>query len=158
MLTLDQLIDAAKERKGIASDRRFSVALGLNGTAVNQYRTMRALPSDQVIIDLCEMADLDARAYLIELAKWRAAHKGEAGTWAYWNDISEKLSRVAMVLFFALAGVGVSGNGQTVNASTSKAECSYIMRHYRRRRRPLKYCFPNITCQYRYRFANIFGC
>lgn len=132
MKTLSELIDDAKAQQGFKSDRKLGEHLGFKGSAVSSWRLNKALPADESMIDLCLAGGNDPTPYLVELAKWRAAWNGEAGTWAHWNKISETLSRAVVVLVMAVAGVGYVPV-QKVNASTSFIADTYIMRQKRRR-------------------------
>jgi transcriptional regulator with XRE-family HTH domain len=59
MRTVDTYIAAALELQGIPSDRQLAVRLGLSQQTVNHWRTKRTWPSDETMVKLAELAQMD---------------------------------------------------------------------------------------------------
>lgn len=66
-LDLGELMNAARRRRGIRSDRQLSLALGLCQVAVYHWRYGTSLPDDANLVKLCEMAGYSPFAGLLSL-------------------------------------------------------------------------------------------
>ncbi len=75
-MNIDQYIETAKAKNALKSDRKLSEKLGLKGSAVNSWKTRRAWPADDTMIELAKLADVDPADALLDLNIWRS--KGEA--------------------------------------------------------------------------------
>ncbi|KLN61321.1 hypothetical protein WH96_06625 [Kiloniella spongiae] len=75
MKTVDFYIDEAKKNRGIKSDAGLSRELGFKGNPTGHWRTKRAWPADETIVELAEMANEDPTEALMNLNIWRASGK-----------------------------------------------------------------------------------
>lgn len=94
--TVDWYIDRALIRSGAPSDRTLGVELGLSPNSLTNYRTRRAWPSDQAMIRLAELADIDPDIALMDLNAWRAKA----------DDVRDRYTNLARML--EKAGVAVA--------------------------------------------------
>lgn len=105
-MELAEYIDAAKRRLNTTSNRELSreIARRLGKpqdktNIVAMWVSARAWPSDDAMIVLCEIADLDARAGLFAVSQWR--NKGRAAT--VWAEIRTMFAMLALPLFLFFA-------------------------------------------------------
>lgn len=101
-MTIDQIIDLARDRGGFDSDNALSYHLG-SKSMVSQWRTKRSHPTPPMMVRLAELAELDPELCLLEL---EAARYPESA--AIFRSIIDKLRPVAavLVLVFTLGGIG----------------------------------------------------
>lgn len=109
-MIIDDYLDAAKIKNNYRSDRKLSEHLGLKTSAVNQWRTRRAWPSDEVMIRLADKAGADPMDAILDLNIWRS--HGEAVT--LYTRMKKAIS--AALVLFAL-GFG----GQLATPSNAQA-------------------------------------
>lgn len=69
---IDTYLDDAKRQAGLASDRALAKILSINNSSLNQYRTGRALPSDAIMLQIAELANIPADQALLDLAMMRS--------------------------------------------------------------------------------------
>jgi hypothetical protein len=93
MQTIPELLDLAKKRKGLSSDRALAKALEL--TAVHHYRTKGVIPDDETAIRLAELCGLPAEQVLITCHLLKAP-SGEVMD--VWRSVFKKAVNLAIVL------------------------------------------------------------
>lgn len=71
-LSLDDYLDWARKRLGLTSDRELARRLGASHSAVTQYRTRRAYPSNDVMVNLARLAGQDPAEALLQLHMWKS--------------------------------------------------------------------------------------
>tara|TARA_R110002124_G_scaffold14054_2_gene63230 strand:- start:179 stop:574 length:396 start_codon:yes stop_codon:yes gene_type:complete len=98
MNDIEFYIDTAKEAYRANSDRKLSVALGLNAGAVGFWRRGVALPNDNTMVRLADLAGVSKEQALLELSYWRS--EGEAKE--TYGEILKKVSLGATVSAFAM--------------------------------------------------------
>lgn len=102
-MRLDQLLDGARDARGLKSDAALGRALGITQQTVNNYRTGRAWPSDDVMIKLADMAGVDQNAALLDLNIWRSKSPEVASAYIAMRD---KLTRAASLMLAPLLIAG----------------------------------------------------
>ena len=92
MITIDQLLDMAKAKSGIPSDRALARALGI--TNLSPYRTKGVIPDDNTAIKLAELCGLPPEQVLIicHLAKAESGAVHEV-----WNKILKMAANACIV-------------------------------------------------------------
>lgn len=115
-MNIDQLCDLAKKRAGLTSDRELARRLAVSAGAVNFYRSKRTWPSEDTIIKLAELAEIDAAEAIIELNIWRS--KGPEAD--IYRDILIRLKQTAAAFFLAFI-VGIAGQGYVSDAQAKTA-------------------------------------
>lgn len=128
MRYLDWYLDTARARIGAPSDAALSRRLELERKAVPQYRAGRAFPSEDVMLRLAALCDVNAEEALCELNVWRA----EAAQRPERAAIYKRLLAKATIGALALLGIAVTVPGQSANASARAVPEVYIMRFWRR--------------------------
>lgn len=98
MRPIDFYLDKAKENHGLKSDRELDRAIGFKGCGVSQIRTGRALPSDEAMIKLAEMARVDPEEALLELAYRRAASRDETRAASVYRALLDRVTHAAAAL------------------------------------------------------------
>lgn len=66
-MNINDLLDRARERQGITSDRKLCQALGVTPNQVHSYRSGFSRPSDDTLAILCKLAGSEPTLYLLEL-------------------------------------------------------------------------------------------
>ena len=94
-MTIDDYIDLAMSRQGFASERALGRALGFKGNPVNHWRSKRAWPADATMVQLAQMAGVDAVWALVELNIWRAPSSAVRDEYAALLRLVEKARGVA---------------------------------------------------------------
>lgn len=106
--TIEFYIEKAKEHSGISSDRQLGPVLGMSTAAISQFKTGRALPSDDSMVRLAELAGVDPYIALIDLNSWRS--EGAAR-----NAYKEILKRISVVFIAALILFPANKSSANVN-------------------------------------------
>lgn len=94
MPELSQYLDTAKAAQNIRSDRGLSAALGLNPGVVNHWRQGRALPAEDTIVALAQLAGMDPAEALLNLSVWKA---GET-TKPHWTALKDSYKAAMIAL------------------------------------------------------------
>ena len=76
MKNIDELLDHVKNVAGITSDRKLSERLELSINTAFEYRKRGKLPSDETMLKLAELGNIDPDDALLMLNVWRTT--GEA--------------------------------------------------------------------------------
>ena len=92
MNTIDFYIDNAKTIYRVDSDRKLSIALGLNPSSVSTWRVGRSYPNDDTMVKLAKMAGVSEAQALLELSYWRS----EGETKKVYHSIWEKVAKTAV--------------------------------------------------------------
>ncbi len=95
MPTIDFYTDLAKSRCGFKSDRELCEALGFSSTAVSNWRTKKAWPSDDTMVRLAELAGRDPARALLDLNAWRA----EGPAKALYTELAMRIAGAILALF-----------------------------------------------------------
>lgn len=88
-------LEKAKENADIPSDRKLGIALGRSDALINQMRRGRALPSDDVMIELATLAGIDPYIALLDLSAWRT----EGAAQAAYKEILKRISCIILAMF-----------------------------------------------------------
>jgi transcriptional regulator with XRE-family HTH domain len=72
MFLIADLLIRAKAGAGVKSDYKLARALGVTHASVSTWRKGKSLPSDAVIIRLCEFSRDDAAVLCVQIAAHRA--------------------------------------------------------------------------------------
>jgi transcriptional regulator with XRE-family HTH domain len=124
-MQIDDYIDAAIERNGLKSERDLARVLGLKGSAVSNWRTRRAWPSDHTMINLAGLAAVDPGAGLLDLNLWRSESAADRNVWeqierAYMSTLGKVAAWAALTL--VAAGIGTaSAAAPSVNVANTTA-------------------------------------
>jgi len=60
-----------KAKNNISSDRQLSKCLGISSASVFAFANKRAIPSDETMIKIADLAGLDKKQALIDVNVWR---------------------------------------------------------------------------------------
>lgn len=126
MRYLDWYLDTARARVGAPSDSALSRRLELEKAAVAQYRSGRALPSEDVTLKLAALCGVNEEEALCELAIWRA----EAAQRPARAAIYKRLLAKATIGALALLALAPALEGRSANASALERTAIYIMRYW----------------------------
>lgn len=123
--SLSEIMDLAKERQGLDSDRKLAKKIGVASPATFRWRKNHTWPNDDHMEQLAQMAGLDAELCLIELQIW----KNEGHAKAAWVHIAERLAAAAAVIFglVFLSPTDASAMVHLGNKVTSTIDALYIM-------------------------------
>lgn len=101
-MELVEIFDAAKRRANIESDTRLGLAIGQSHSWVYQVRSGKALPSDEAMLRLAELAGVNPDIALLELQRIRARDPRVRSVWA---NILQRVAvaAVAVILWQAPA-------------------------------------------------------
>lgn len=134
MQTVNELLDQLKTARGITSDYKLSLYLGVVQGAVQHWRHGRSLPDSKTVYRIASELGLDADILVLQIETQRAS-TDEAK--AVWSRIAQRLQAgmVNAAVLMALAIVSIAGyapNAEATALNTSKATSSsmYIMFSY----------------------------
>lgn len=99
-MQIDDYLDRAKDRNSIQSDRKLSDALGHSQTAITQWRTRRAWPTDKVMVKLSKLAGIDPAEGLLDLNIWRS--DGEAVS--IYSRMKKAMHAAVVILVVSIVG------------------------------------------------------
>lgn len=74
-MNICDLLDAARANQQITSDNKLGLRLGSGGSLISQLRKGKHLPGDELVVKLCDLADIPRETGLLWAACWRS--KGE---------------------------------------------------------------------------------
>jgi len=110
MRTIPELLDLAKVRSGIKSDRQLGSLLGRSNIA--PYRTKGEIPNDKTAFKLAKLCGLPAEEVLITCHLWRIKSGGDV--MEAWGRVFKKVVGAAIVLYVSL----------TASPTPSSAACT----------------------------------
>ncbi|EWG13523.1 hypothetical protein P910_003238 [Xylella fastidiosa Mul-MD] len=116
MNAINELIDKAREKCCIPSDKALADKIGVTRQVLWQARNERGPLSDERIAQLCAMAKLDGPAWIAKIHAERAASQTER---AMWKSMLERLTATAATL---IAGAGVSSSNVSYASIGNKEE------------------------------------
>jgi transcriptional regulator with XRE-family HTH domain len=99
MMTLDQMLDQAKERQNLTSDRKLAEALGKRGSYITFYRRRGNYPDNDTLLRLAELAEIDPSEALILLNIWRT--KSDEAREHYTKLLAKIAAGVVMAAYIA---------------------------------------------------------
>ena len=102
MLTVRDLLAAAKAGQNIPSNYRLARVLDVPETTVQRWNTGRNVPEDSMAVRLADMAGLDVGAVL---ASVHAARSTDENLRAAWAAVAARLARTAATAAAALVAV-----------------------------------------------------
>lgn len=128
-ITLSAVLDLARARNSLDSDRKLAQALDVTPTMFTGYRRGWTHPGDETMIRLADLAGIDRTEALVMLHEW----KTDGETRNVWRQIRAALPKTAagLSLAFMLWGTGAdeSANAaQIENKRPSELSTLYIMR------------------------------
>ena len=98
MRRIDDYMDLAKERAGLASDRQLSDTLCLSPTVTSKWRTARAFPTDEAMCRLADLCGIHHEVALTELGYWRTTSRNEHLAAQAFYELADKLVKQASVV------------------------------------------------------------
>lgn len=130
MITIQQLLTAAKTGAAIPSNYRLARVLGVTDNTVANWQNGRALPSDATVGQLAQMAGLDPDAAVASIHAARASDDGERSRWTrIAARLANSTAAVGAVILSALvfASPDASAMAKTPAAGDSIGHGLYIM-------------------------------
>ena len=113
MRDINFYIDTAKEKQGLKSDNALNKALGFKGGMASFLRLGKTHLSDDKMIELARLGDLDETTALMDLNMWRASTPAVQSAYA---NILQKLTHATWVVaFVTLAVMGSSSETMASN-------------------------------------------
>lgn len=131
MHSIDNLIEGAKARLGLKSERELANHLGLKASShFTRWRKGHYSPTDEIVCRLAAAAGVDAVEALVDLrvreAEARAGTGPEPVKRAY-RELARRLATALPMLILCL-GIGSLALEQSAHAVTPTARNLYIMR------------------------------
>lgn len=90
MRTFDNYLSEARRKQNASSNNQLAKILGISSNYISQLSQGKCLPSDETMIKIAELAEMDAEAALIDLAIWRSS--GNENTQKTWLNLANKLA------------------------------------------------------------------
>lgn len=141
MRTVDTYIAAALELQGIPSDRQLAVRLGLSQQTVNHWRTKRTWPSDETMVKLAELAQMDIAQALLDLNQWRSQSTATRNAYA---RIAALLTGTAAAVLLFCSGVMINKDVQSLNIVRANNNIqTQIVAPLTEKGRNAQYSYPN---------------
>lgn len=94
MHDINWYMDKAKTCSGVKSDRKLAEMAGLAPNAAFFWKSGRALPSDETMVRICQLAQVDPVIGLLDLNIWRTT----GFTQKTYVNMAKKLAQVALLL------------------------------------------------------------
>jgi len=130
-MRFDEYCELATNRQNLRSYAQLAQRLGISGTSLSNMRAGKIYPSDATMRRLAELAGVDAREALLDLALWRVSDGPTRAVYAAMlRDLKRSLAKTAAAV---LAVVMVLNPGQKSDAQTPapserpRAGAIYIM-------------------------------
>ena len=135
MYSIDQILDLAKQRNGISSDRK--LALKLEVTSVHLYRSGQNMPSDETSLRLAELAGLPPQ---VVIATVHIAKEPDSKVRQLYKEWMDQAMAAGLAFVFALgmlsspapaaASTGsqaASSPGEYILCQTDDAQSVYVV-------------------------------
>ncbi|MFY7915873.1 MAG: DUF3693 domain-containing protein [Rubrivivax sp.] len=142
MVTIQELLSAAKTGAGIPSNYRLARVLGVSDNTVGNWQHGRAFPDDEMAARLAAMGHLDPGAVVASMHAQRASSEPQR---ALWSAMAKRLERAAVAACVVLSlGAWTGGpDGGALASTGDEAHASapsglYIMSTARRALRRLR--------------------
>ena len=130
MISIQQLLDAAKAGANIPSNYRLARVLGVHDNTLNRWQHARGLPDDVMAVRLAEMAHLDPDYVVASMHAARAATDDER---SLWTRIARRLEAVAAAV---LVGTVLSAPTPAPAQGTTAEPLCVMSNRRRRKKRP----------------------
>jgi hypothetical protein len=144
-MRIPELLDAAKAGAGIQSDYRLAQILGIKNSAVANWRAEHARPSDEHILRLADMAQLDQAEALAQAQIEKAKTPAERAAWV---TIAERVSRaVAGLAVVVIMSGGLMAESRAESTTYNGAPAAGRSIHCRGSLRQLGAAVLRWTCQ-----------
>lgn len=90
MRNFDDYLSEARRKTGVASNNKLAKMLGISSNYISQLSQGKALPSDETMIKIAELANMDIEAALLDLSIWRSS--GSENAKRTWLSLANKLA------------------------------------------------------------------
>lgn len=131
MKTVNQLLDAIKEKHRLPSDYKLAMYLGVVPGSVKNWRHGRSLPESKVVERIAQELGLDADVLLLEVESQRAASDFAK---AAWLRIAQRLQSGAVhasvlvgVAMVSIAGYAPNAEATAMSPAEKQSGSLYIM-------------------------------
>jgi hypothetical protein len=115
-------LDEAKKINGFKSDRELGNALGYKSTTISFIRKGRSFPSDDIMVELANMARQDIKTALIELNYWRSP---EPARKTYASILQKIGGTAAAIALFAAVSLSFSPVANAADMSSKMTNTIY---------------------------------
>lgn len=132
-LTLFELLDRAKEMRGLDSDRQLDRMLGYNCPMISQFKTRNVLPSKEKMIELAHLIDMPEQEALMWLGLWEAQKKHEEHAAAVYEKMLDLLKSAGKAAAVIVAVIWLSLGSREAMAGTHREQITTVFRqaiHY----------------------------
>lgn len=131
MSEIDDYIDGAIENLELKNDSALAKYLGLNRTSVSHWRTRRAWPTDETMVNLAKAAKLDESTALLNLAVWRSLGKNEKQAAKAWKSIAQRIApAIVLGAIILLPEKGTTAEQTATNSFKSIHYATFIPAGY----------------------------
>ena len=132
MFSIANLLERAKENSGIESDYRLSKVLGINQSALGNYKAGRSWPNDKILSQLCALSGDDVAMVAAQVQAERSqSDEGKAMWRAVISRLAGGASTAILSVVFAIgliagyADPARAGEGQGLKTSKQAVDTSY---------------------------------
>ena len=121
--SIPQLLDMAKEKHGLRSDRQLAIRLGLSFTAVTPYRTKGVIPDDLTALRLAKLCGLEPAEVLLTCHLLRAKQVAEGKpVEKVYADLLAMIRKSAAAALLALSLMGSAPSPASAHAPMRQQE------------------------------------
>ncbi len=90
MSNFDYYLESAKKSLKISSNNQIARLAGISGASLSAFVTGKALPADETILKIANLAKIPPEKALIDVSIWR--NKKNTQALKAWENLSKKLS------------------------------------------------------------------
>lgn len=90
MRTFDDYLSEARRVQNVASNNQIANLLGITKGAISALFQGKSLPTDDTMLKLAELANMDTETALLDLSIWRSA--GNKKAQSTWLNLAHKLA------------------------------------------------------------------
>lgn len=132
MISIANLLDAAKAKAGIDSDYRLAKVIGITHSVISAYRHGKSMPNEKILSQLCALSGHDVGVVAAQVQAERAqSPEGKS----MWMTIAARLSGVASTAFLSVvlaisliaAGAGSARAVEVKASQTTEHDSLYIV-------------------------------
>lgn len=135
METIDDLLNAVKQKHGIKSDYKLAAFTGKTQNTIANYRHGRSRPDDKTLSEFADLADIPKSQIELMAVRFQVERSANSATRELWAGIAKRLqigfSSIlfsCMVAIIAIAATALPVRASTVSVSAESVPTVYYVK------------------------------